>query len=134
VITLGAFSDDNEAGLESPGPAVPTRVGSACVGKQERHAIAERDSKADAREQRGHDFVDDVAGAHRDATGGDGLASNELRRVGEEPLEHGGAEARPDEPCGDVLIGRVELVQVCVRRGRGRTACEASSQKPLYVA
>ena len=104
MITLGPFSDDNETGPESSGLAITTRVRASCVGQQERHPIAERSSDADAGKQRGHDLVDDVAGAHRDAAGGDGLASHELRRVGEEPLEDGRAEARPDEACSDVLL------------------------------
>jgi hypothetical protein len=35
--------------------------------------------------------------------------------VREEALEHGGAEAGPNQPGGDMRIGRVELVQVRVR-------------------
>ena len=38
-----------------------------------------------------------------------------LRGVGQKPLEHGGAEAGPDQPFGDVRIRRVEFVQVRVR-------------------
>ena len=55
-----------------------------------------------------------MSGAHRDARCGKGLATDELRSVGEETFEDGGAEARPDEARGDVLVRGVELVQVRV--------------------
>jgi hypothetical protein len=55
-----------------------------------------------------------MSGAHRDATGGDGLAGGELRSVREEAFEDCGAEAHPDAALGKVLVLGVELVQVRV--------------------
>jgi len=58
---------------------------------------------------------DDVTGAHPDAARGDWLAADDLRCMRQQPLEHGRAQAGPDQAGGDVLVGSVALVQVRVR-------------------
>jgi hypothetical protein len=114
VITLGAGSDDTKAAPEPSRLAISLGVRAACVGEQERDGVAKHLGNVGGGGQRHDELVDDVTSAHRDAARGDRFAADELGGVSQEALEHGRAEARPDQSRSDVLVRSIELVQVGV--------------------
>lgn len=76
------------------------RSGDVCPRSQ---AATERPAKPGPDAERGNHLAEDVRRAHGDAAGRHrGAVTDLLGRVGEEALQDGGTQARPDEPFGDM--------------------------------
>lgn len=91
-------------------------VGASCVREQVREPPSERPQQTDPDEERGHECLQHVVRAHRDAARRDcDPVPDPLCGVGKKPFKNRRAEARPHQSLGHVRVRGVELVQIGVR-------------------